>query len=749
MVVKTIIAVLFCIAICTSAQSATPSQDKQKISNENDENGLKAATTKTCPDRKNLKLLEVLPGGGWDNLRNVDMGRVTMSNYSLCKITEDGQYILPDNTFVIPLKESKVSTFASLYDHWTNYSSTTATTVNVEAHGSFFFGSISGSFSTSHRHVKKSQVEDKAVTLRVQMRHTIYKVKIQPDSQLNPAFKSRLLEIAAHLQSNSVDMAGYLAAQLIRDFGTHIVTTIDAGAVLAQIENVKTTFRSNYKEDDSTIKAAASASFFGHFGISGSYSKKVSTKFLEQYRGNVTNSYTETWGGPPYRANFSVNNWEDQMINNLVAVDRAGDPLHFVITPAVLPELPEPTLWDLARTVEDAIKQYYDHNRYLGCMNPSSTNFNFQANEDDGTCTAKLTNFTFGGVYQSCNIIGTPGNDPCAGYLQKNPKTADYKCPTNYKAIKVHQGQTSSHCYRTCHGSWFWRRCSTNCGHGLFNTYWCVAEKNIPQHSGFLFGGIYSKALANPLTKSQRCPPKFFAQRFGATMHVCVSDDYELAARYAVKFGGFFSCSTGNPLSLTTHESPSLAAFANANAKNDGNMPMNIFLYKQGSQNWPKHCPHGYSQHLGAIESNCEIMFCVKSDAFSLQGLPPVRRPPFKDAPGISSNTTVPLVIVNNDRGKVYFQDSASLQWTVATRSNVGTIDARKGYTYETAQKESAQMSPGLAAGISIIATLVAGSVVALLVVKCRRKKTNSRETFLHSVDRYQPMPSGMAEGSQ
>ena len=100
---------------------------------------------------KDIKRLEVLPGGGWDNLRNIDMGRVTVSNYSKCKITEDGHYILPDNAFVLPLKESKVSTFASLYDHWTNFSSTTATTINMEAHGSFFFGSISGSFSKSHR----------------------------------------------------------------------------------------------------------------------------------------------------------------------------------------------------------------------------------------------------------------------------------------------------------------------------------------------------------------------------------------------------------------------------------------------------------------------------------------------------------------------------------------------------------------------------------------------------------------------
>lgn len=617
----------------------------------------------------NLNRLEVLPGGGWDNLRNVDMGRITFSNYSQCKITEDGRYYLPDNAFVVPLKQSRVSTFASLYDHWTNFSSTTATTINAEAHGSFFFGSISGSYSQTHRSVKKSQVEDKSVTTRVQLRHNMYKVKLQPDAQLHPAFKNRLLEIAAHLQSNGKTQASYLADQLIRDFGTHVVTSIDAGAVIAKIDNIKRTFVSKYNEDYSQIKAAASASFFQSFGISGSYTKTVDQKLIDEYTKSRTNSYTEAWGGPPFRANFSLNDWENMLYNNLVSVDRAGDPLHFVVTSAVLPELPEPTLWDLASIVESAIKQYYTHNRYRGCMNPSAKNFNFQANEDDGTCQAKSTNFTFGGVYQTCSLQGSPGNNPCAGYEQKNPKTRDFKCPSNYQAIQINQGTTSSNCHRSCHGSWFWRRCSTDCGHGLYKTYWCAATKNIPQSSGFLFGGIYSKTLANPFTKSQSCPPKFYKQHLGASMQICISDDYELAARYSVGFGGMFSCSVGNPLSLTDKGSSSLQELANFNSlASSQSMPMNVFLYQQGPKEWPKACPHGFSQHLAGIENNCEVMYCVKAKAFSVQGLPPVRRPPFTDAPGLSKNTTVPLVIVNSDRGTVYFQDMDSSTWHMATK---------------------------------------------------------------------------------
>ena len=72
----------------------------------------------------------------------------------------------------------------------------------------------------------------------------------------------------------------------------------------------------------------------------------------------------------------------------------------------------------------------------------------------------------------------------------------------------------------------------------------------MPTNTGYLFGGLYSKVLKNPVTQDHSCPLKFYALRFGATMQVCVSDDYELGFQSSVPFGGFFSCSAGNPLGV-------------------------------------------------------------------------------------------------------------------------------------------------------------------------------------------------------
>ena len=355
---------------------------------------------------KGLLRLEVLPGTGWDNLRNLNMGMVTWKNYSQCSTSEDGKYLIPDNTYVVPLKESNVVLNSEYFDHWNNYSSMTSNSINVGAHGSLFGWSLGGKFSSEFESVKKHQVEDKAITTRVQLRYKFYTVGAQPDMQLHPDFKARLLDIAANLQCNNTAVARYMADLLVRDFGTHYVTSIDAGAILAKVDHVKSKYAATFQMDKSKITASASASFFGSFGISASYTHQTSQQDLDTYRQNVAHSRIHTYGGPPYRANFSVNQWEDGLPNNLVAIDRSGDPLHYAITAQALPELPENLTMQLSRFVLKSIQHYYKHNSIKGCTDASSPNFNFQANLDDHSCKAPYTNFTFGGVYQTCSVSG-------------------------------------------------------------------------------------------------------------------------------------------------------------------------------------------------------------------------------------------------------------------------------------------------------------------------------------------------------
>ena len=50
---------------------------------------------------KSLDRMDVLPGLGFDNLRNlhVDLGQVMDYNYSTCQVSGDGLYLVPDNVY--------------------------------------------------------------------------------------------------------------------------------------------------------------------------------------------------------------------------------------------------------------------------------------------------------------------------------------------------------------------------------------------------------------------------------------------------------------------------------------------------------------------------------------------------------------------------------------------------------------------------------------------------------------------------
>lgn len=509
---------------------------------------------RNCPLADGVYRFEVLPGAGWDNLRNQDMGVVFARNYSGCETSDDGKFLIPDNMVLYPVKNSKVERFAEFYDHWNDYYSVTTKTINAEASAACKKVSISGSFSSEFQSVKIHQVEDKSVTTRVQIRHDLYKAKLEPGSALQPAFKSRILEIASHLQHNNTAFANYLAQSLVRDYGTHYITSVNAGAVLAKVDHLTKKYAVSIEGEKNKITAAASLSFFQLFSAKMSYSHSTEKQNMDEYENNTVYSTIYTFGGPPFRVNFSISQWENQLLDELVAIDRAGNPLHFSISTGNLPEVSENLVFEVRDVVKRAIKQYYQRNTIKGCTKLDAPNFSFQANFDDGSCKKPGNRYTFGGVYQTCQFVGHPVDNPCEPLLQKNPLTSDYSCSAEYEPILLHQGSTPHSCRRECHSCgvfWLSTCCQEICANAFYETYWCVAKGQVPHNTGYLFGGLYSHMITNPVTEARSCPLKFYPLRFGLTMHVCVSDDYEMSSEEAVPFGGFFSCNNGNPLSNT------------------------------------------------------------------------------------------------------------------------------------------------------------------------------------------------------
>ncbi|XP_035514900.1 macrophage expressed 1, tandem duplicate 1 [Morone saxatilis] len=646
-----------------------------------------------CRASTNLSItaLEVLPGGGWDNLRNMDVGRVMNLSYFQCQTTEDGLYLIPDEVFVIPQKETGVETNSEIISSWLEQKSSTSQSINADIS---FFSVLNGKFSTENQRMKTHQVKDSSTTTRVQVRNFIYAVKAYPDFNLDSRFAQQAKEIADAIENNQTRHADYLSEKMVLDYGTHVITSVDAGASLVQEDYLRSV--SDNVSQSSTITAQAGLNFFDKLKFDISSKNTQQSSALQTYQSNIQYSLTQSHGGTPFYPGITLQKWQESTRNNLVAIDRSGFPLHYFINTNTFPDLPQPTVGKVALTLSQAIERYYTINTRPGCVDVNSKNFNFQANIDDASCEGPATNLSFGGVYQQCIMRSSDAGPLCDALAQKNPETGDFSCrppytPTLLRSEVRQQAYTSYDCYDQHYGCGFlWledcinRVCQDNyhVRSARVDTYWCsVNNGKAPDNSGYLFGGIYSPSLLNPLTNAKSCPSNFIPVKFLSDGQViCVSKDYETATRYSVPFGGLFSCQSSNPLA--------------------------------GSQ---RRCPPKFSQHLATVSDGCEILYCVQSGLFTGGQLLPIHLPPFTKRPLVSMQATN-TVMVMTEGDKSWVRVGKTKAWKLAKPEEINDI-------VHQLNPELGHMSSGEKAGVAFgVIGMIALVVVAVVLLKRRRR---------------------------
>ncbi|PVD24456.1 hypothetical protein C0Q70_14939 [Pomacea canaliculata] len=541
-----------------------------------------------------MERFEVLPGNGWDNLQNEPQVQIVAFNYSQCRTTDDGRFLLPDTVTTVPIKSTDLQLFSDLISNTEEWTSVTSRSINLDAGLDNKFISISGKYSSEFTDMKSKMISDKTVVVRTEARYVRYSVHLQPDTPLHPTFRSHLLQVAAAHEREDEESARYLAELLVRDFGTHVITSVKAGAAIAQVDHLKEEWMKKNSEQKNEILASASFSLFKlNLSASVSFKSKTESSYQSGYLSQRTSSVVRTYGGPVYKPiNFTINEWAEAADRDLVALDQTGDPLHYLITAAMLPE-----------------------------------------------CSASILS-------------------------QLNPLTGSLSCPSGYQPVRIQEigwcniGMVSGNCNLCpiCYIS--------------ITTYWCTAwdsAKVVPSNHGYLFGGLYTSSVSNPVTGSPSCPSDFFALRVGYTrdLHVCVSADLEFGAKGAVPFAGFVSCLTGNPLAIPGDR---------MNSKGD---------------EWPQRCPEGYSMHLATVDLDCQLNYCVLTRAMRGNVTPPLERPPFVPPP-------------------------AGIFWD---EKEINHTDDRS----------SQSLSPGAAAGIGVGVTL--GIVLLVIIVyqlhgRCRRTQS-------------------------
>uniref|UniRef100_A0A1I8HRE6 Macrophage-expressed gene 1 protein n=1 Tax=Macrostomum lignano TaxID=282301 RepID=A0A1I8HRE6_9PLAT len=374
-----------------------------------------------------------MPGGGWDNLRNKDMGLVADLSFTDCTLSDDGMYVLPKNVILYPRKESNVEVMSQVMEHFNNFTSSVSASVNIGANGILGAIGIGGKLSEEFQMVKSVAVQNRLQIGRSQLRYRMYSSKLQPDFKLSVALTNRLTDIVSALVNNRTKLARYLSDLIVRDFGTHVITSVEAGGILEKLDFFRSDSITDRNFMENKFSASMSVKFHQILGVDVGGSTTVTKEDIDKYTKSVRKMMMRSFGGPILGPSPKLADWMKSLHENLVPIDREGEPLYS----ALPPNLPMTHLMQLRKEIEDAVMRYYKANTVKGCMDPNSQNFDPIANVG-GQCEAPASNFSFAGVYQQCRESNPgAGMKLCSGDgngLLPNPITGKVDLPNWIRA---------------------------------------------------------------------------------------------------------------------------------------------------------------------------------------------------------------------------------------------------------------------------------------------------------------------------
>ncbi|CAF1185307.1 unnamed protein product [Adineta ricciae] len=554
---------------------------------------------------KTLKI-DVFPGYGWDDLRFLDMNPVyDISNFNDSRVFQSCVEI-------IPIRQNRISLGSELIDVFDSRTTDYSSNLMISSKGGYLTFRIGGSYSSEYQNVKRQQGEEQTITLRNQIDYLMVEVLLKSSCPLNPQMKYDLMEISTYLENEQTEMATYAAQMFVRNYGTHVTNRIHLGGSLIEEDFI---YNSNYQFNEETKRsyhAAAEASFFSTFSISGkfAYSSTSIDNSTEGLKKTIKRRMIQTKGGKVSLLENSMNTWQATVETDPVIVRRAVENITINIVSNKIPELSETALLRVREKIAQAIDTYVQMNVCGGCMNRSSPSFNWIANVDDSSCAPAETNAQFGGFIRTCTEDRRLAQR-CGQYNMKNFYTQTFECPSGFNQYLIHQSVQTETVYREeCRRcDLYTRRCCKDIPDGVgrreIKLFLCNSKTMLRDSlSGLLsvsnryvYGGSYTSVRANPITGMHKCPnDQFKAVQVTSDLIVCLADQV-FDTRNLPHYGGMFSCSQGNVIL------PSAA----------------------------KQCLHGYSSYvMGAIENDCPLYVCLKFDKMpEMQKLPSIILPPF------------------------------------------------------------------------------------------------------------------------
>lgn len=208
-----------------------------------------------------------------------------------------------------------------------------------------------------------------------------------------------MLDAIEALTVGNVTRASLILELIILTHGTHVITHIDLGGVIAKEDYISQSYRTHNEMDQHKITVSASIGYFDFFNVKSSYNKQDYSEQYAEYVKNIKSTKINTYGGELYKPTSNVSSWVDSLPKYPEPVDRDGVPLPYIISPKHFPNYNQTILAALSREFSEAIKQYNDVNVHIGCMDQNGKNFDYNANIPDKLCSDPPTN---------CNLCAPP-----------------------------------------------------------------------------------------------------------------------------------------------------------------------------------------------------------------------------------------------------------------------------------------------------------------------------------------------------
>uniref|UniRef100_A0AC34FG94 Macrophage-expressed gene 1 protein n=1 Tax=Panagrolaimus sp. ES5 TaxID=591445 RepID=A0AC34FG94_9BILA len=545
----------FSAAILNDTSLSSTNDPPQQLSNVNA--CLKSA--KTIPNNLlNGRTLAGIVGYGWDDLQSTVTKPIFAEEFKACQAEPTGAFLLPDNVIATPLLQTSLDRMAEFCETFNEFRQKISNSFSASAKGKYHLFSASGTFSTKHQESKENFAKYKSSLLRSKLIYKSFNLYRDPVGSLEAGFIDRIEQLSDAIFRNLTYRPQYLAQMIVKDFGTHYISTADTGAIIEQEIFIDSNHQFTVNTTLDSVRASAAAGFGSYFGAKAEGTHEVTTESKQTLSKITKHSKISTSGGPNVNSVLSFSDNGTLLVDNLVSFNHDGDWLYEIVVPRNFPLIDSSIIFTAQIYLKNAIELYYRKNTIRGCMDMNAPNYNFEANLDDGTCEFNNDSYPFGGVYQTCVPIkkqsfifeiATP-EWRCDGLKQDNLFIGKPGCEDAlFEPVKLldeiygFEDRIEKHVREECETTFlFFEDCWDVYYDVIYKdavkveAFWCRKKANveIPPEKGAMFGGLFEEGKANEFTGAAECPGSYQPYHLGrhVTLTASISDTLAAIAKF-------------------------------------------------------------------------------------------------------------------------------------------------------------------------------------------------------------------------